>query len=743
VSDPLPVTNPRIKAPIAVIVSRFPLINEAYIIREINELERQGQPVLLLPVTIESAQVMHEEAKPWLGRALHTPLLSWTIVAENLRQLVQHPATFFGIIWGILRPIFFHPRATLKNLAVFPKAVHLATLLPQHGVEHIHSYFAGHTATMAYVISRFSHLTYSFTVHGPDVFVRRPLLREKIRRAKFIRSVSTFNKAFLTGLYPEVTGDKIEVVHIGVKPAVYRREDERAERREGTIQLLTVAGLTPFKGMIYLVEACGRLRREGVSFECRIVGDGPLREEIAERVKELGLSDSVQLLGSQPQHVVARLMGECDIFVLPSIIAPDGQMDGVPIPLIEAMATARPVIGAAISGIPELIGHDTHGLLVDSTNPEQLAAVISRLAADRELRDRLGQAARERVERHFNVTSTVADLIALFDRRIEAGYEPAEHLSSIDWTALGVHAVSVLRTHERRDSSVAEVITAGGDRPRELIVKKQKGRPGESRPPVERALHEYRVLERLFARLPESNNGVSCTVPRPLQLNQPHAALVMERAQGRSLEDLIIRLRGSAPERLIEPVRYAGAWLRELQKVTSREAVGSERLASLLVEALDDLKLAAAADPPLRLQRPAIDGKLHRVADIIAANPPSLVGTHGDYWPGNLFASENRVEVIDFEGFGEGLPLEDVAYFLVHLELYFSRPVIRRQLSRLSTAFLEGYSDGQRVDGELLKLMTAAKALRILSSGLAAGRGDLRNWWRRRVVRNIISRTLQ
>jgi colanic acid/amylovoran biosynthesis glycosyltransferase len=743
VSDQHEVTNPRIKAPIAVIVSRFPLINEAYILREINELERQGHPVLLLPVIRESAEVMHEEARPWLERALHTPLLSWPIFVENLRQMFRRPATYFGILWAILRRILMHPRATLRNLAILPKAVHLARLLPEHGVEHLHAYFAGHTATIAWVISRFSQLTYSFTVHGPDVFVHRPLLREKIRRAKFIRSVSTFNKAFLIGLYPEVTGDKIEVIHIGVNPDVYRRADERSEHPEGALQLLTVAGLNPFKGMIYLIEACGRLQQAGVSFECRIVGDGPLRGEISERIREVGLADSVRLLGSQPQHVIARLMGECDIFVLPSMIAPDGQMDGIPIALIEAMATARPVIGAAISGIPELISHGTHGLLVDSTNPEQLAAHISRLASDSELRRRLGEAARERVVRHFNVRQTVANLIELFDRRIEPASIPAEHLSSIDWAALGVRAVSLLKTHERRDSSVAEVITVGGEGPRELIVKKQKGRSGESRPPGERALHEFSVMEQLHARLPESNNGVAYGVPRPLQLDQMHAAVVMERARGASLEDLILQLRRSAPERLTEPVRYAGAWLRELQKATSGDASGDDRLALLLDDAIRDLELAAAADPPLRLQRPAIERKMHAIASAVASTPLRLAGAHGDYWPGNLFASENRIEVIDFEGYGEGLPLEDVAYFMIHLELYFSRPGIRRPLPRLTAAFIEEYGEGRRVDDELLKLMTAIKALRILSSGLAAGGGDLRNWWRRRVVRNIISRTLQ
>lgn len=734
---------PTARRPIAVLVSRFPLINEAYILREINELERQGQPVLLVPVIREPATVMHEEARPWLERALHTRLISWTIIISNLRQFVRTPGTYLRLFWTILTRLPVEPEATVRNLAVFPKSVHLARVLPRQGVEHVHAYFATHTATIAYVIAAFSRITYSFTVHGPDVFVRRPLLREKIRNAKFIRAVSVFNKAFLLGLYPSVAADKIEVVHVGVNPDVYRQADAESRHSPGTVEILSVAGLNPFKGMIFLVEACSRLAKMGVSFECRIVGDGPLRPDIEERIAELGLSGQVHLLGSQPQHVVARLMGQCDVFMLPSIIAYDGQMDGIPIALVEAMATGRPVIAADISGIPELIRTGVNGMLVDSTNPEQLAALIRTLAEDSQLRQRLGAAARRIVEEQFNVRSTVANLMELFERRVDIHHPSADHLGNVDWSGLGVSAVAVRRVHERRDSSVTELTASVGDGARELIVKTQKGRSGESRPPEVRARHEFEVLEALHAGLSGAGDGIEVGVPRPLHLSLENASIVMERARGQSLEERIIQSRLGSPQNLMQPLTSAGLWLREMQRATRRDENGAARLDEILERAADDLQLAGSFDADIRRSHSRLDERLRRLHERTRPRCAALAGCHGDYWPGNLFTRSDGIEVIDFEGFHHGLGLEDVAYFLVHLELYFTRPVIRRHLSGLEQAFKDGYRDGAGIDDDALRLLVAAKGLAVYCAGPAVAGEDLRSWWRRRGIRNIIFRALQ
>src|SRR5205085_323322 len=148
------------------------------------------------------------------------------------------------------------------------KSVYLAGVLPREGVRHVHAHFATNAAMMAYIISSFSDITYSFTVHGPDIFVQRLFLREKLRCAKFVRAVSTFNQAFLIGLYPEETRQKVEVVHIGVNPDVY--EEARAESRhtQPRPQIITVATLGEYKGLSYLIDAVVRLKREGIDVDC-------------------------------------------------------------------------------------------------------------------------------------------------------------------------------------------------------------------------------------------------------------------------------------------------------------------------------------------------------------------------------------------------------------------------------------------------------------------------------------------
>ncbi|HEX6159427.1 MAG TPA: glycosyltransferase family 4 protein, partial [Thermoanaerobaculia bacterium] len=428
-----PLPPPRVRAAIAVIMTRFPRIDETFILREINELERAGQPVLVVPLLHGESKVVHEEAKPWVRRAFFTPLLSPAILLSNLLIFLRSPKVYLKLLLTLIGGTILRPSTLIRTLALFPKSVHLARILPQRGIRHVHSHFATHATTMAYIIASLSEITYSFTVHGPDVFVHRMLLAEKIAKAKFIRSISTFNKAFLCGLYPVLTDGKIEVVHSGVNPDVYARaaeeasEDESEEEKKPARkpQILSVAALSPSRGFPFLVDACARLLKSGVDAECRIVGAGKLRVVTEAWIAEHGLSDRVQLLGLQPQHEVARLMGECDIFVLPSIIALDGQMDGIPLSLMEAMAAGKPVIASGISGIPELVKNNVNGILVDAAHPDRVAQAIRTLINDPQLRHRLGRAGQLKVRNEFDVRKVAERLVALFDRHIAVTEEQA------------------------------------------------------------------------------------------------------------------------------------------------------------------------------------------------------------------------------------------------------------------------------------------------------------------------------
>ena len=737
-------TDHRIRTAVAILVSRFPRIDETYILREIIELERQGQPVVLVPMLRGKGKVLHDEARPWLRRALYMPLFSLSILRSNLRAMFTRPGRYFGILGRIIAATFYRPRTLIRSLAVFPKSVHLAHVLPKQGVHHVHAHFATHATTMAYIISALSNLTYSFTVHGPDIFVHRVMLHEKVRRAKFVRAISTFNKAFLGGLYPEASGSKIEVVHMGLLPEVYA-EAAREARQESRLRILSASSLLPNKGYPFLIEACARLLEEGIDLECTIVGDGPLREATEKWIEKHGLKDRVKLTGALPQNEVARLMGECDLFVLPSIIAQDGQMDGIPMTLMEAMAAGRPVVAASISGIPELVTSGVSGILVDATHTERIAQSIRRLT-DPALRERMGRAGQKKVREEFDVRRTAADIIELFDRHEENVQEDASAaVGAMRWPDLRRASVGVRRVHNRRDSLVAEVTVGDGASAREMVIKQHKSRPGESRPPLVRARHELGILRTLRAVLEAEPAGdVTFAVPSVASFDEEHCALMITRAEGTPLDRMLRKARNrGAMGRLTMPLRRTGQWLRLMQNKTEVDEDGRHLLTAAMFFALQDLDLAAAADRELRRHHDEIGTKLRELEARVSDRPLPVVGHHGDYWPGNIFIGERHVEVIDFEGFREGLPFEDVAYFLVMLELPFAYPFFHRHFAKLSQSFLDGYLGADApLDRDALRLFTAMKALQILARGGAAARTSWKTWWMRHELIRIIFRSI-
>lgn len=723
------------------LVTRFPRIDETFILREINELERHGQPVVLVPLLRDHSRVVHEEAKPWIGRALYMPLISPVILLANVRRLATQPRKYLGLLARLILGTMFRPPVFIRTLALFPKSVYLADLLPRLGVRHVHAHFAVHPTTMAYIVHTFSNVTYSFTVHGPDVFVHRLMLGEKIARAKFVRAVSTFVKAYVTGLYPVAAAGKMDVVHIGVNPDVYASEVARTDRAHPRSRILSVASLTEAKGFPFLVDAVARLVGEGIDVECTIVGEGPMRSEIRARIEQHRLGDRIRMTGALPQHEVARLVAECDIFVLPSVIANNGQMDGIPISLMEAMAARRPVIASSLSGIPELVQHGVSGFLVDATHSDRIAGAVRKLIHDPELRAAMGRAGEQRVREAFDVRHTAEAMIALFDRHERVRTSIAQNLRSLNWDRLGTCAIGLRRVRQEPESFIAEVTITNGITQRDVVVKQQRERLGEQKnAAAARARKEFDVLTRLRASMdvPDADAGIVYSVPRVLLFDEENAAIVMDRAAGNPLDTHVRRSRNRAMAwRLLVPLRRAGTWLARMQSATRSGEDGRHILTALVVLALGDLQICSAFDRKIRRHRDKIAEALQELERLLAAGPVPIVGHHGDYRPRNVFAGPRRVDVIDFEAYREGLPLEDAASFLVHLSLSFRYPLFRHQLPRLEQSFLAGYAGGEAIDGKALELFKRTTALRILARGDEAGEG-LRARIHRRTLRQLI-----
>ena len=426
-------------APIAVVISRFPLLTETFILREIIEMERQGQPVRLVPMLKMSPRVIHEEAKPWNLRALYTPYLSVEIAASNGRTLLRSPLRYLRLCFRLFFGTLLRPATFLKTFALFPKSVLIAEQLHREGIRHIHAHYATFPATIALIVAWLSDLTFSFTVHAHDIQVDRSLLRWKLREARFVRSISEFNKRFLERMYPAEAAGKIEVIRVGVDLQTYEECAARfANIPREVPRVLCVAAHKPYKGLPVLVEACRILKNEGICFRCQVIGDGPMRRQLERMIVDTGNENVIALLGPKAQHEVARAMAESRFFVLPSIIAPDGQTEGIPVSLMEAMASGRAVVSTALSGIPELVEHGVSGLLVPPGDPIALAGAMRHLFDHQELANAMGARGAKKVRNDFAIDRCVAQLLARLRRENKRGSALSDTAGQLEAAFTGV-----------------------------------------------------------------------------------------------------------------------------------------------------------------------------------------------------------------------------------------------------------------------------------------------------------------
>ncbi len=398
---------------VAYLMSRFPKITETFILYEIVELERLGVQVEVFPLIHEREWVMHAEAKAVVERAHYSKVVSGQVLAAQLYWVMRRPVAYIGAwaraIIGNLRS----PKFLLRAVAVVPQAAWFAQRATELGIEHIHAHWATHPALAAYVMRKLTGLPYSFTAHAHDIYVERPMLAEKLRAASFVVTISEYNRRLLADLYGDLA-DKVHVIHCGVDISVF--QPRAARPPSDTFVILCVASLQDYKGHRYLLDACARLKAAGRRFCCALVGEGEERTAIEAQIAALGLEQEVQLLGNQPRERVSKLMARADAMVLPSVTTASGKREGIPVALMEAMATELPVVATAISGIPELVIDGETGLLVPEQDAEALSQALGRLFDEPQLGQKFGSAGRAWVLRAFNLADNTAALHTLLQQ---------------------------------------------------------------------------------------------------------------------------------------------------------------------------------------------------------------------------------------------------------------------------------------------------------------------------------------
>ncbi|UJX40718.1 glycosyltransferase family 4 protein [Desulfovibrio sp. JY] len=390
---------------IGYLLRTFPVLSETFVAGEIRALAAlTGHG----PVVAALYRPGPGQGGGWRpGRA--DALLYWRdIDKRHVRGLVRAHARFLA--GAPVRAVSCLARSKAPSLPLRDriKVPVLADFFVRHGVTHIHSHFGWEQVEMLAHLHRLTGLPYSLTLHAVDIFVDPAGLAARLSGAAFVATISRYNKALLVERLG-LPAQKVHIVHCGVDLPAF----PVCPVSPGPVpRLVSIGRMVPKKGFEILLRALALLRTKGFAFEAECVGDGPLATQLERYAAGLGLSGAVRFTGAlEPDEARARLR-RADCFVLACRQGPDGDMDGIPVALMEAMALGRPVVSTRLSGIPELVEAEC-GLLAEPDDPFSLVDRLQRIFTDTELAARLARGGRRRVEQAFTLEGQARRILAL------------------------------------------------------------------------------------------------------------------------------------------------------------------------------------------------------------------------------------------------------------------------------------------------------------------------------------------
>lgn len=422
---------------VAYVLKGYPRLSEVFITSEIYRLERLGVPMRLYVLKAADEEVQHDvvrrvrvrpEYLPQTTSLSATRMLRWLAVNLGvfrpalLRTLRRHPVTTLRAAGQALaqavrarRGFFARPRKIY--LKEFLLAADLADRLDAAGdVRRLHAHFAHGTTTVTWLASIITGIPFSFTGHAKDIYTEdlnpAGLLRRKLDAASFVVTCTEANRAHLQSLGSQTP---VHVVYHGLNAdfaSLVAGEVRRVEPPR--VRLLAVGRLVRKKGLDTFVDACAVLASRGVDFEAVIAGEsGDHEAEVRGRVTANDLEDRVQFLGPLTQEGLFAQYQRASVFALPCRVLEDGDRDGIPNVLMEAMACGVPVVTTGVSGITELVRDGENGLIVEPDRPTDLADALHRLIKDPGLAQEIGRQGRETIARSFDASATAAQMAAL------------------------------------------------------------------------------------------------------------------------------------------------------------------------------------------------------------------------------------------------------------------------------------------------------------------------------------------
>jgi glycosyltransferase involved in cell wall biosynthesis len=408
---------------IAYLMSHYPAISHAFVLREVEHLRATGLDVATLSIRCAAAEDLLSAADR-AAAATTTSILptdARTLVTAHLAALARAPHRYLSTLARALRTGAPGLRERLWHLFYFAEAMILLRHCRRARIAHLHAQFADSATDVAMLVTHYRRgervdglkCTWSLAVHGSVEFynVDRYALTDKIHDARFAVGISDFGRSQLMRLSDSSRWPHIHVVRCGVDLDVYDPPPERSACSTSA-QVLFVGRLLHGKGLSLLFEAVAELRRRDLDVTVTVVGDGPARAEIDAAVRALDLSQHVSLLGSVGQDDLLARYAAADIFCLPSFA------EGIPVVAMEAMAMELPVVTTQIMGIPELVEDGVQGLLVPPGRVDALTDTLDRLVRHPDERRRMGAAGREKVRADYDVARSAKRMRSVLEAEL-------------------------------------------------------------------------------------------------------------------------------------------------------------------------------------------------------------------------------------------------------------------------------------------------------------------------------------
>jgi glycosyltransferase involved in cell wall biosynthesis len=404
------------KSSIGYLMKSYPKISETFILNEILELERQGVQLHLFSLRPCPDTRSHPDVAQVKADVTYIPQLRQNKTYSFDRAKALFTAQWY---WLIQAPIayrnafVFYQKESLE-WEDFLQAAFLAQELQRLQITHLQVHFANLPTAIVEMAQMLYPFTFNIFAHAKDIYLTpTKVLDRRIKKSEFILTCTGFNAQHLQQISTSTT--PIVLSYHGIN--FTRFTPNLTIRQQSTVpMIMSVGRFCEKKGFPYLLQACSQLKQAGHIFQCMIIGYGEMRSELEQLIESLELTDVVVLPGKKTQDQLVDLYNEASLFVLPCLVTDDGDRDGIPNVLLEAMAMELPVVSTDISGIAELIDNNSNGFLVPEKNSEALAQAIAALITQPQLRRQFGQRGREKVLNDFNLPNNVGQIRELFEK---------------------------------------------------------------------------------------------------------------------------------------------------------------------------------------------------------------------------------------------------------------------------------------------------------------------------------------